>query len=143
MNTTIDRGLRDAAKRASDEYALHRLASDDHIGKWIAVKLADGDSDHVLYDSKSAAVRGQKHNENYYAYVQIGPWPFTEKEATVYLAKSRSMYDAGFRLADRDAKNGGLDVIPRVTETDERNRFAALFGRGKPSNIIIPGLGRF
>lgn len=135
--------ISDAAKRASDEYTLHRLASDDHIGKWFAVRLSDGTSDHVLYDSKSAAVRGQKHNENWYAYIQIGPWPFTPKEAQVYLTKMREAYNLGLRLADRDAPNGGLDMITRVSETDERNRFLSLFGKAKPSNIIIPGLGRF
>lgn len=139
----VKSGISDAAKRASDIYNLHRIASDDNIGKWIAVRLSDGSSDDTLYDNKSAAVRGQKHNENFYAYVQVGPWPFMPKQAQVYLQKMREMYDAGFRLADRDAKNGGLDIIPRVTETDERNRFAALFGKGKPSNIFIPGLGRF
>lgn len=141
---TVTERISDAAKRASDEYNLHRVADPfGNIGKWIAVRLSDGTSDHVLYDSKTSAVRGQHHNENFYAYVQIGPWPFSPNDAETYLRKNREMYDAGFRLADRNAENGGLDAIPRITEVDERNRFAALFGKGKPSNIIIPGLGRF
>ncbi len=135
--------ISDAAKRASDCYNLHRVADDSNIGKWIAFRLSDGTSDNVVYDSKSHAVSGQHHNENWYCFVQIGPWPFMPKDAEIYLRKSREMYDAGFRLADRNAKNGGVDIIPRVTQQDERNRFAAIFGKAKPSNIIIPGMGRF
>jgi hypothetical protein len=83
----------DAAKRASDAYNLHRVADPNGcVGKWIAVRLSDGTTDNVLYDSKSAAVDHQHHDEDFYAFVQIGPWQFTPEMAETYLTVQRRMY---------------------------------------------------
>lgn len=132
--------ISDEAKRVSDHYNLHRIA-DPHgsIGKWFAVKLHDGESDRVLYDSKSDAVTHQHHNENYYAFIQVGPWPMTPTDAESFLATHRRMYDAGLRMADRDAASGGRDVIKRVSAEDQYNQLRSMFiGDRKPSNIIMP-----
>lgn len=52
---------RDAAKRISDEVTLHLTAQDHHAteatNRWIAARLADGVSDHQLYDTKAEAMR--------------------------------------------------------------------------------------
>lgn len=137
--------LWDAAKRVAAEYTMHKDAGKhDAYGKWIAVALADGSSDHTLYDSKRDAIRHQHHNEDYYAYVQIGPWSMSTGDAATYLATTRRMYDAGLRLADRDHAGGGRDMIPRLTRDDQYAQLRAMFrGDRPPTNIIIPGLGRY
>jgi len=128
----------DAAKRVSDQYNLHRVAAPhDSIGKWFAVKLVDGENDGVLYDSKADAVAHQRHMEMYYAYVQVGPWQMTPENAETFLALHRRMYAKGLRMADRDAKNGGKDMIRRLSEADQKAQIRALFkGDVGPSNII-------
>jgi hypothetical protein len=134
-----DRGLRDAAKRASEAYNLHRVA-DPHgsVRKWLSIKLQDGSCDGVLYDSKAEAVR-HVSDERFYAFVQVGPWPFTEKEAAIFLKKNRLLYEKGVHMADPDHKAGGMDFIPRLTAEDEYRRLRALFiGDTAPSNLILP-----
>lgn len=135
------RALADAAKRTSDQYNLHRVA-DVHgsIGKWFAVRLSDGESDGVLYDSKSAAVTHQHHNEDFYAFVQIGPWTMSPTDAAVFLDTNRRLYDKGVRLADPEHNSGGRDLIKRTSREDQRNQLRALFkGDRGPSNLIVPG----
>lgn len=135
--------ISDAAKRTADTYALHKIASPDNVGKWFAAKLSDGTTDNELYDSKRDAVLHQHHDEDYYMFVQIVPGHMTEQDAQNYLNASRKMYDAGLRLADREHRNGGRDRIKRLSIEDERNSLRSIFGKGKPSNLIIPGLGEF
>lgn len=130
----------DAGKRVSDQYNLHRVAAVHDVGRWFAVALHDGTSDGVLYDSKSAAVTHQKHNEMFYAYVQIGPWPMTPAMADSFLALHRRLYDKDVRLADPDHANGGRDVIKRVSQEDQRAQLRALFlGDRPPTNISYSG----
>jgi hypothetical protein len=79
-------GHSDAAKRCSDTYRLHRSANlTNAIRKWIAVALADGTSDGVLYDTKRDAVRHQHHNEQFYAFVCIGPHDMAPCDAEEFL----------------------------------------------------------
>jgi len=133
--------ISDAAKRLYDQYSLHRVANlHEAYGKWFAVRLSDGDSDGVLYDSKQAAVRHQKHNEDFYAFVQITPAHMTMRDAETFLAVHRRMYDKGIRMADPDEASGGMDVIRRVTKEDQYNQLRSMFvGDRAPSNLIIPG----
>jgi hypothetical protein len=128
--------ISDEAKRVSDEYGLHRVA-DPHgsIGRWIACRLTDGTSDHVLYDSKSDAVAHQHHDERFYTFIQLGPWPMTPVEAQTRLDVDRRMYDAGLRLADKGAKNGGMDMIRRVSQEDQLAQLRSLFRGSRPTNI--------
>ena len=137
--------ISDAAKRVSDTYALHKIGKGvDAIGKWFAVALNDGRTDNVLYDNKADAVRHQRHNENFYAFVQVTPASMTPADAQTYLDLNRRMYDAGLRLADRDSAHGGRDMIRRLSAEDQKNQIRALFvGDRAPSNIILPGLGEF
>lgn len=127
-------GHSDAAKRVSEEYQLHRLADlYGSIGKWIAVALADGRSDHVLYDSKREAVRHQHHNEQWYAFIRIGPHTMTSCDAEIFLRMVRNLYDAGMRLTDPDAVHGGREVIKRSTVED-----MSMTALGIPTNLILP-----
>lgn len=130
----------DAAKRVSDQYNLHKIGSGaDAIGQWFAARLSDGTTDGVLYGSKSDAVRGQHHNEDFYAFIQIGPWSMTYQDAETYLATMRKMYDSGLRLADRDASHGGRDVIKRVTHEDQFAQLRSMFRGTPPTNISYKG----
>jgi len=127
-------GHSDAAKRMADTYNLHKIgAGYAAIGKWIAVTLAEGTSDDVLYDNKRDAVRHQKHNEQYYAYIKIVPPSMKYCDAEVMLNTHRRMYDAGMRMADPDAKSGGLDLITRLTQSDMLAQ-----SRGVVMNLEMP-----
>lgn len=122
-----DGGHTDAAKRVSDEVNLHLAAAGRMAyGQWIAVALADGSSDHVLYASRRAAVIHQHHNEQYFAYVRLIPHRMTVCEAEAFLRLHRLAYDNGFRLTDPDAPGGGAEIIPRITQEEFGAQLGAL-----------------
>ncbi len=124
----------DPAKRLCDQYNLHKIgAGINSVGKWIAVRLIDGSSDGVLYDSKRDAVRHQHHNEQLYTFVKIIPPSMNVCEAEVFMATARNLYDAGLRLTDPDDKHGGREVIKRSTVEDHLAQ-----GRGVLQNLIMP-----
>jgi hypothetical protein len=132
----------DAAKRVSDAYRLHRTALGlAAAGRWFAAALADGTSDGSLYDAKRDAVRHQKHNEQWYAFVCIHPGDMTVCEAEEFLAMNRTLYEKGIRLADPDHVKGGREVIQRATVEDQRSliRSIASGGRSRPSGLVYPG----
>lgn len=132
----------DAAKRVSDTYRLHRTAlGQAAVGRWFAPALADGASDGVLYDSKRDAVRHQHHNEQYYAFVCIGPYDMNVCEAEEFVRMVRTFYDANIRLTDPDHTNGGRDVIPRVTREDQSSLIRSIRnkGRTRPGGFVYPG----
>lgn len=107
----------DAAKRIVDCYNMHRVADPyGCIGFWMACALNDGHSDNVLYESKLDAIRHQKHNENYYTFIQIVPTTMTECEAEVMLKVARMLYDAGGRISDGYSRH---DLIKRLGWEDQ------------------------
>ena len=131
----------DAAKRLSDCYRLHRLADPiGSIGKWFAAALADGDSDRTLYDTRAECVWYQKHNEEYYCYVQIIPGDMNPCNAESFLGTNRKLYDAGLKLTDRDHRAGGRTIIPRVAAEDQQALMRSIQSGGKlpQSNIRLP-----
>lgn len=89
---------------------LHAIADTSNIGKWAAVRLSDGSSDNVVYDRRADAIRGQKHNEKYFAFCQIHPGGMQPKEAEVFLDYHRKLYDAGFRLPDPDFQMPAMPI---------------------------------
>lgn len=127
----------DAARRVSGEYTLHRVAEGEYgrdaFGRWFAVRLDDGSSDHVLYDSKHDAIRHQHGNEQQYAYIRVGPHSMTECDAEMFLATHRKMYDKGLRMVDPGSRNGGREVIKRLTVEDQRS-----LTRGIVTGLILP-----
>lgn len=132
----------DAAKRQSDTYRLHRTAQGiDAIGQFFASALADGTTDGVLYESKSAAVRHQHHDEQWYAFVCIGPGDWTPCEAEEFLFLQRMLYDRNIRLTDPDHARGGRQVVQRSTVEDQRSLVGSIASRGRlrPSNLVYPG----
>ncbi len=110
----------DAARRVADAANLHSHAVGfaNASGKWIACKLADGESDGVLYDSKHDAIRSQKMDEKYYVYVNLQPTGMTYSQAETYLTFVRQMYDAGWRIKGVDG-----DRTPLLPSAKEKNPF--------------------
>lgn len=103
MNTNAF-GFSDSARRMADEVNLHIAAiGEAATGKWVAIRLSDGSSDGVLYDTRKAAILHQVH-EKQCLYVCIPPFgtQMTPREAQSFLNLHRSMYDAGYRLQDPD-----------------------------------------
>ena len=116
----------DAAKACSDAVNLHVSALGfDAMGKWVAVSLATGKSDGVLYDLKRDAIRHQLH-EQVCAYVCIPPTGMNVCDAENYMALHRRLYKAGMGIIDPDAKNGGKSVIPRLTREHQMRQMSAL-----------------
>lgn len=133
-------GHSDAAKRVSDQFRLHKAAlGHAAIGRWMAVALADGTGDGVLYDGKRDAVTHQRHNEQFYAFICISPGDMTVCEAESFLQVNRMLYDRGLRMPDPDHRGGGREVIRRAAVEDDRSllRSIASGGRLRPSNLII------
>lgn len=98
----------DSAKRASDAIRLHLLANHDQaLHSWAAIRLSDGGTDGILYDTKAQAVRHQLH-EYQCAYVFIPADGMSPRIAETFLRFHRHLYDSGFRLADPDVD---LEVV--------------------------------
>jgi hypothetical protein len=116
-------GHSDAAKRMSDHYNLHKAAG-AIVGWWLAFALADGAHDGTAYPAKLEAVAHQHHAEWWCAFVRIGPSVMSvcEAESQLYMYRMQ----AKLKLADRENKHGGLDVITRVTREDHARQMAAL-----------------
>lgn len=103
----------DEARRASDAVNKHLHEHGmNAIGRWVALRLSDGGSDGVLYDSKSDAIRFQLH-ENQCAYVQVLPEGLSVRAAQSVLNVNRQFYDAGMKLADPDR----MVELPQREET--------------------------
>ena len=116
-------GHSDAAKRIADAYNLHKVAG-ACVGWWVAFALADGSSDDEVYPTKAEAVRHQHHNEWWFTFVKIGPTHMTvcQAESLLYMGRMQSK----LKLADRDDRRGGYDVIPRLTIEDHWRQMEAL-----------------
>lgn len=117
-------GHDDAAKKCADNVNLHYQSIGwDAVGKWCAVALNDGSSDHVLYDTRKEAVLHQHHNEQWFVFVKIIPEVMGYCEAQTFLDFHRKAYDAGFRLVDPEHPHGGRVMISprgRAQETVRR-----------------------
>lgn len=90
----------DAAKRFADIVRLHQrvLTRDEIIARrFIAVRLADGSSDGVVYDSRVAAIAGQRNSPSRCAYFQIPLERWSDATCDSLLWYVRSVYDSGFR----------------------------------------------
>jgi hypothetical protein len=118
-----DGGHTDAAKRISDHYNLHKAAGALN-GWWLAFALADGSHDGTAYETKLEAVAHQHHSEWWCAFIRLGPASMTVCQAESQLMWHRQQ--AKLRLADRDDKRGGRDVIRRLTIEDHARQTAAL-----------------
>lgn len=117
----------DAAKRCSDAVNLQIAAMGDKaIGKVIAVSLADGSGDGVLYETKWEAVRHQHHNERFYAFIRIphGGMPVCDAESFLWV--HRMARERDIASPDLSRPDGGLELIPRVTREDAARQIRIL-----------------
>lgn len=107
MNPLI-RPVSDSGKRCSDVIRLHILAG--KAGHWAAIRLSDGGSDGIAYETKARAVYYQLH-ESQCAYICIPPDDMSPASATRFLEINRNLYDAGFRMTDPDSQL--MPVLPQ------------------------------
>lgn len=116
-------GHTDPAKRLSDGYNLHKAAGAP-AGYWLAFALADARHDNTAYASKLEAVVHQHHNEWWFAFIRLGPAMMSvcQAESLLYMYRQQS----ALKLADREDRRGGLDVISRLTIEDNERQLAAL-----------------
>ncbi|WP_371591272.1 hypothetical protein [Streptomyces sp. NBC_00470] len=87
----------DAAQRLADAVNLHvaagcALREAGKVG-FVAIDLADGSSDGVLYESREDATRAQR--SDYRFYVKVGANTMASREAALLLLYSRRAHKAG------------------------------------------------
>lgn len=121
----------DVAKRTWEQIKniAHHTTWDERIGAFLAIRLSDGQVDPTLYESKQAAVRHCKGNEQFYAFFSFRTAPAgfaSPQEAAVFLAYHRMVYDQGGRLPDPDDKTGGPDMIMPTTQEQLMDQLARL-----------------
>lgn len=97
----------------------------DSIHKWVAVSLATGKGDGVLYDRMRDAVRHQS-DEKRCAYICIAPNGMSVCEAEIYLKFQRQIAENGARWIDPDDARGGKQHIPRLTREQFTRQITAL-----------------
>lgn len=122
----------DTAKRLSDivnsMVVLYPL--DTIINSWIAVRLSDGGTDGVLYETRADAVRHQAH-ETQCAYLSLraAPAGMPINEAHVYLKFHRDAYNAGYVFTDPERPNGGMDMYMPTPYEDVKAQIRRLHSR--------------
>jgi hypothetical protein len=115
-------GFSDAAKRCSDHcnaVAIIENEAKNYNERWVAIRLVDGGSDGVTYDSRAAAVKHQS-DEFLCAYILVPPTGMAPREAEIFMAYHRKLYDAGFRLPDP------ASVIMPITDEGVSSQLRAL-----------------
>lgn len=119
----------DSAKRLSDIVNNICISQplDVVIRSWIAISLADGSTDGVLYESRKSAVEHQYY-EQQCAYLSLkeSPHGMPTQDAYVFLKFHRDAYDAGMRLTDPEKDNGGYDLRMPIAREDVQRQIAAL-----------------
>jgi hypothetical protein len=121
----------DAAKRAYDvvREVVENLTWDERINyPWMALRLSDGASDGKNYDTRQAAIRAQFHEQQcaYFCFKHAPNGFASYKDAAIFLAYHRGAYDAGARLPDPDAMNGGRQLIMPTTSEHLLNQIGRL-----------------
>lgn len=108
----------DAARRFSDDVAIHQLVLgyDELLAhRFMAVRLEDGWSDGIAYESRDAAARHQTRTASYYCYFQIPPEPFSAQVADWVLWYARQAYRNGWR-EDPNHDNRTLILPTRIED---------------------------
>lgn len=116
------RTFSDEAKRAADIINGHLVSQPDAVRKWVAIRLSDGSSDNVLYDTKAHAVRYQL-DEYQCLYVCIPPTGTSPEQMSAMIDLHRALYDKGARMVDPDdEQTGGPQYVPPVQLEDLRRQ---------------------
>jgi hypothetical protein len=98
--------ITDAAKRMSDRINLMVMSHpwDTLCNSWMAFKLADGNSDGVLYDTRQDAIKHQLHETMCaYFHMRNGMGGANARDCQLFLNVHRQVYDAGGRFTDPQA----------------------------------------
>lgn len=112
----------DAAKRFADKVNLVIAAlGTEAIGKWLVIKLADGDCDFTVYPTQGAAITATMPYEREHLYMMIPRQWITLCEAESYLRTNRLRYDAGMGTMP-DPR----EVIRPLTQRDADAQLAAM-----------------
>lgn len=86
----------DAAKRCADKVNLAIAAEGvEAVGKWLVIKLADGDCDGTLYPTQTDAIIATMPYEREHCYTQVPRQWMTLCEAESWLRMNRMRYEAG------------------------------------------------
>jgi hypothetical protein len=95
--------ITDAARRMTDAVTLAIMSNDPAYTArgWMAFKLEDGSSDHVVYPSKQVAIQ-HVSNEYLYCYLCLNRCMagMPVKDAQLWLDLHRHVYSHGGRLTD-------------------------------------------
>jgi hypothetical protein len=123
----------DAAKRAFDIVSGLTLFNsyETRMGSpYVAIRLSDGGSDQVLYDTKRDAVRHQLHETlcAYFSFRNSLNGFGSYRDAAIFLAWHRAAYDQGWRLPDPDDTHGGPDMVLPTADEHVFNQLARLIG---------------
>lgn len=84
----------------ADSIALHQLAltrEEVLAGRFIAVRLADGGSDGIAYETRPAAIEANRNNPSRCAYFQLPLERWGPATCDTLLWYVRGCYDSGFR----------------------------------------------
>jgi hypothetical protein len=110
----------DIGKRAHDTIALHVIGG--NVGKWVALRLEDGSSDGIPYDTRREAIQHQLH-EQLCCYVKVPPDGMPAEDALRFILINRSLYAQGYRLTDPDMP--GEPIYPMTDEETLRTILSA------------------
>ncbi len=92
----------DLGKRAAEAMNMHLFIDPVNApGRWVAIRMSDGGSDGVLYDTRPDAIAHQLH-EQYCCYFQLPREGVTPDDARRFIEINRQLYDNGARLTDPD-----------------------------------------
>jgi hypothetical protein len=105
----------DLGKRAAETINMHLFIDVEHAtGKWVAIRMSDGGSDGVLYDTRADAINHQLH-EQFCCYFQLPRTGATPDDARRFIEINRQLYNNGARLADPDMP--GAPIYPDNIES--------------------------
>lgn len=111
----------DEARRMADQINLHLAAG--KVAHWAAIRLHDGGSDGIAYETRAAAIRHQLH-EQFCTYVLMHPGGMTPAEAWAVLRFTRWAYDNGFRITSPEDPDpvmpGRMEDLNALLRTSRR-----------------------
>lgn len=122
VTRVADPQLRDAGRRAADiinaKYAVYDWS--DLQNQYMAIRISDGGSDGVLYETFRDAVRHQINEQQcyYVCFRNLGPAGAVAREMSILLDFARKAYAAGIKFVDPDAQMGGAQAIMTAARHD-------------------------
>jgi hypothetical protein len=109
----------DAAKRCADSVTLAAIGG--AAGMVLAIRLADGGTDHGVYDTRESAIRHQLRPDHC-TYVRVPPGGMKPWEAEALLDYWRKLRDANVRDDDPAVP---MPLMP-LTRRDRRRQIRVL-----------------